>query len=132
MAGGLPRPLFILSCSSSVIPAKAGTHEHGAEGMGSFVYILASRRHGTLCIGVTSNLVQRINQHRNGLIDGFTKDYGVKRLVHYETFDEIGLAIAREKQLKKWNREWKINLIEGGNPGWDDLAIDLGFEPIAS
>jgi putative endonuclease len=96
-----------------------------------FVYVLASRRHGTLYIGVTSNLEKRLHEHRSGLIEGFTKDYGVKRLVHYETFGEITVAIARERQLKKWNREWKINLIEGGNPDWNDLALNLGFEPLS-
>ena len=96
----------------------------------SYVYILASRRAGTLYIGVTSDLVRRIQEHRDGLIEGFTKDYGVKQLVHYEAFDRIDDAIAREKRLKKWNRDWKLNLIEQQNPEWDDLAVGLGFEAL--
>jgi len=96
-----------------------------------FVYILASGRHGTLYIGVTSDLPGRLHQHREGLIKGFTSRYGVTRLVHFEQFDDMANAIAREKQLKKWNRDWKLNLIEGSNPGWVDLAEGLGFVPTA-
>jgi putative endonuclease len=85
------------------------------------VYILASKRNGTLYIGVTSNLVQRIWQHRNNQAPGFTERYGVHRLVYFETHQEIRQAIIREKRLKKWNRSWKLRLIEKQNPGWDDL-----------
>src|SRR5574337_910137 len=85
------------------------------------VYLLASRRNGTLYVGVTSNLVQRVWQHKEGVADGFTKQYGVKRLVWYEQHDDAESAISREKQLKKWNREWKIGLIESANPYWNDL-----------
>ena len=99
-----------------------------------FVYIIASRRHGTLYIGVTSDIVarmdQHVDQHRQGLIKGFASDYGVRRLVHLEAFDDMRSAIAREKRLKKWNRDWKIRLIEDANPDWSDLAIGLGFDPI--
>ena len=95
-----------------------------------YVYILASRRAGTLYIGVTSDLVRRIQEHREGLIAGFTKQHGVKRLVHYEAFDRVDAAIAREKRLKAWNRDWKLNLIEQHNPDWDDLAVSLGFEAL--
>jgi len=93
------------------------------------LYILASARHGTLYIGVTSDLLARLHQHREGLIKGFTSRYGVTRLVYYEPFDDMAAAIAREKQLKKWNRDWKLNLIESSNPGWVDLAEGLGFVP---
>jgi putative endonuclease len=93
------------------------------------VYILASGRHSTLYIGVTSNLLRRIHQHREGLIKGFTSRYGIHRLVHYEMADTMEVAITREKQLKKWNRDWKLRLIEEGNLDWDDLAIGLGFSP---
>jgi putative endonuclease len=95
------------------------------------VYILASGRHGTLYIGVTSNLLGRIHQHREGLIKGFTSRYGIYRLVHYEIADTMEAAITREKQLKKWNRDWKLRLIEEGNLDWDDLAIGLGFPPLS-
>lgn len=91
------------------------------------VYILASGKHGTLHIGVTSNLMQRLYQHRTGTLDGFTKQYEVHHLVRFEMFGDMTLAIAREKQLKRWHRDWKINLIERDNPEWRDLAIDLGF-----
>lgn len=94
------------------------------------VYILASGRHGTLYIGVTSNLLARLYQHRTGMTSGFTARYDVHRLVWYETGDTMDSAIVREKQLKKWRRDWKVRLIEESNPGWIDLAIGLGFEPI--
>jgi len=90
-----------------------------------YTYILASRRRGTLYIGVTSNLAQRIWQHKNKAAKGFTEKYNVNHLVHYEEFDEIADAIAREKQLKRWHRSWKINLIEENNPKWDDLYLTL-------
>ena len=85
------------------------------------VYILASRRNGTLYIGVTSDLVRRIWQHRTGVFDGFTKRYRLHRLVYFETHDTMYDAIRREKQLKAWNRAWKIELIERDNPMWSDL-----------
>ncbi|API60030.1 endonuclease [Tardibacter chloracetimidivorans] len=94
------------------------------------VYILASGKHGTLYIGVTSNLMQRLYQHRTGTLVGFTKRYEVHHLVHFEMFDDMSLAIAREKQLKRWHRDWKINLIERDNPEWRDLAIELGFRSL--
>ncbi|KTC94467.1 GIY-YIG nuclease family protein [Legionella erythra] len=90
-----------------------------------FVYILSSKSYGTLYIGVTSNLTQRINQHKNGWVDGFTKKYCVHRLVYYEIHADIYEAITREKRIKKWNRQWKINLIEEKNPQWLDLSIGL-------
>ena len=85
------------------------------------VYILASKRNGTLYIGVTSNIVKRIHEHRNDLADGFTKKYKVHDLVYFEPHEEMNTAITREKQIKKWNRSWKIELIEKNNPEWKDL-----------
>ena len=86
-----------------------------------YVYILASDRYGTIYIGVTSDLVKRVWQHKAGLVSGYTKEYKVKRLVWYEVHEDIKAAITREKQIKKWNRAWKIELIQKPNPLWDDL-----------
>jgi putative endonuclease len=91
-----------------------------------FVYLLASRRNGTLYVGVTSDLTKRVWEHKHGLAEGFTKKYGVKSLVWFEQTDSIESAIVREKQIKKWRREWKVELIEKNNPQWKDL-----FEEIA-
>jgi putative endonuclease len=96
------------------------------------VYILASRRHGTIYIGVTSDLFGRLYQHRTKAVRGFTGRYAVYRLVHFELADTMDAAIAREKQLKAWKRDWKIALIEERNPTWYDLAVGLGFEPLAA
>jgi putative endonuclease len=90
-----------------------------------YVYMLASAKNGTLYIGVTSNLVKRIWEHREGLADGFTKQHNVKQLVWFETHVNVMAAITREKQLKKWNRQWKINLIQTTNPEWRDLYEDI-------
>jgi putative endonuclease len=90
-----------------------------------FVYILASRPNGTLYIGMTNNLARRIEEHRRELVPGFTKRYAVKRLVHLESFERPIEAITREKQLKHWNRAWKIRLIEENNPAWQDLYEGL-------
>lgn len=89
------------------------------------VYILASRRNGTLYTGVTSNLARRIWQHKNLEIEGFTKKYHVHTLVYFELHSDMVAAIIRDKQLKKWNRQWKINLIERHNPDWRDLWKDI-------
>jgi len=89
------------------------------------VHMLASRRNGTLYIGVTSNLVKRVWEHKQGFVDGFTKDYGVAMLVWYELHDNAESAITREKQLKKWNRAWKVRSIEEANPYWNDLYSNL-------
>ena len=94
-------------------------------------YLLASRRNGTLYIGVTSNLIARIHQHREGTFAGFSREHSIKHLVWFEQHATMEHAILREKQIKKWNRTWKLRLIEKGNPDWRDLAGDLGFEPIA-
>ena len=86
-----------------------------------YVYILASQRNGTLYIGVTNDLVKRVYEHTEKLVDGFTKRYDVGILVYYEATGDIMGAIQREKQIKKWNRAWKIRLIEKNNPDWKDL-----------
>ena len=91
----------------------------------SYVYILASKAYGTLYVGVTSNLARRVFEHRNGVVSGFSKEYGVKRLVWYEVHQEIMGAILREKQIKKWNRDWKVNLIQESNPDWRDLYDEI-------
>ncbi|HEX9964224.1 MAG TPA: GIY-YIG nuclease family protein [Allosphingosinicella sp.] len=96
----------------------------------SFAYILASRFRGTLYTGVTSDLVRRIWEHRNGIRSRFPSRYAVNRLVWYDAFGDIEFAILREKQLKRWHRPWKVNLIEQTDPHWDDLAVSLGFEPL--
>ena len=89
------------------------------------VYIMASQRRGTLYIGVTSDLPKRVWEHREGVVQSFTKDYGVKTLVWYEVHDNAESAITREKQLKKWNRAWKLELVEDKNPEWRDLFDDI-------
>jgi putative endonuclease len=94
------------------------------------VYLLASKRYGTLYIGVTSDLLGRLWQHRNNVIPGFTSQHSVHRLVHFEMFGDMERAIAREKQLKNWHRQWKINLINEANPHWGDLAVGLGLPPL--
>jgi putative endonuclease len=86
-----------------------------------YVYILASKIGGTLYIGVTNDLIRRVYQHREKLVDGFTKKYDVARLIYYEVHSDIEAAITREKQMKKWDRAWKVRLIEEDNPNWDDL-----------
>ena len=90
-----------------------------------YTYILASRKNGTLYIGVTSDLIKRVWEHKHEQADGFTRKYGVHTLVHFEVFDDITAAIEREKQLKRWHRQWKINLIEEHNPDWKDLYPGL-------
>lgn len=90
-----------------------------------FVYIMTNRIHGTLYIGVTNDLGRRVWEHREGLLEGFTKKYGLKTLVHYEIFDRIVDAIHREKRLKHWKRAWKIALIEKENSNWDDLSATI-------
>ena len=89
------------------------------------VYLLASKKNGTLYIGVTTNLVQRIYKHKNGLTEGFAGKYDVQRLVYYEGHGTMESAINREKQIKAWQRRWKIDLIEANNPEWRDLYEDL-------
>ena len=88
--------------------------------------MLASNSRGTLYVGVTSNLVQRVWQHKSDLVEGFTRRYKVHKLVWYEVHETMESAIVREKALKKWNRAWKVRLIEEGNPGWSDLYEGVG------
>jgi putative endonuclease len=90
-----------------------------------YIYLLASKRKGTLYVGVTSNLIKRVNEHKNNLVSGFTQKYKVHDLVYYETTADINSAITREKQMKKWKRAWKIELIEKNNPEWRDLYFEL-------
>ncbi len=90
-----------------------------------YVYIMASQKDGTLYIGVTNDLVRRVWEHKNDVHEGFTRKYGVHRLVWYEAATDINGAIWREKQMKKWRREWKVELIEKENPNWDDLYEGL-------
>lgn len=106
-----------------VTPAQAGVQEP-CEVKSYYVYILASKKNGTLYVGVTSNLRQRVHQHRTDQIAGFTRKYGVHRLVYFESFVRVYDALSTEKRLKKWNRQWKIRLIEGQNPEWKDLYDD--------
>ena len=91
------------------------------------VYILASGKRGYISVGVTSDLAKRFSQHRLRLIDGFSKQRNTNRLVRFELFGTMELAIAREKQLKNWHRDWKFNLIESDNPEWRDLAVEMGL-----
>lgn len=102
---------------TNIIPTKPGIQD-----MKKYcVYILANKKNGTLYIGVTGNLLLRISQHKKRLVEGFTKKYKVDKLVYFEKFNNVNDAIRREKQLKKWNRAWKIRLFEEVNPNWDDL-----------
>ncbi len=126
-----------------VVPAKAGTHNHDCQGSGRqdakswtpshgrqvmdtkaayYVYILASRRYGTLYIGICRDLSSRLSLHRSGRGSKFVAKYGVTKLVYVETYDSPAEAIAREKALKEWRRDWKIRLIEQENPDWRDLS----------
>jgi putative endonuclease len=91
----------------------------------NFVYVLASRRNGTLHVGVTSDLAKRVQEHREGLVPGFTRKYGVKLLVYFELHHDINTAILREKRIKRWHRKWKLELIEAANPQWRDLWFEL-------
>jgi putative endonuclease len=113
------------------MPAFAGMTERGDDmEKQPAVYIVASGRNGTIYVGVTSHLLGRIYQHREGVIAGFTRRYGVKRLVWFEMHETMAAAIVREKQIKNWRRRWKLDLIEADNPAWRDLAGDFGFEPL--
>ncbi len=106
---------------------RARPHANGATiiGMDYFVYIMASCKNGTLYVGVTNDLVRRVYEHKNSLAEGFTKKYGVHTLVWFESTPSIEAAIAREKQLKNWKREWKLALLERTNPDWHDLYDSL-------
>jgi putative endonuclease len=112
------------------MPAKAGIQRAAPHGMikavkRACVYILASKPNGTLYVGVTSDIARRAFEHRSDAVDGFTKRYGVHRLVYVEFHETVPDAIVREKRIKKWNRSWKIELIERDNPEWRDLYDDI-------
>jgi putative endonuclease len=90
-----------------------------------YIYILASKKNGTLYVGMTNDLVRRFYEHKSGFIEGFTKKYSINKLVYFESTSDVNEAILREKRLKKWKRQWKIELIEKSNPGWRDLSEDF-------
>jgi putative endonuclease len=90
-----------------------------------YVYLLASKKNGTLYLGVTNDLLRRVYEHKNNLVDGFTKKYNVYNLVYFEAYEDVHSAIQREKQIKKWNRQWKIDLIVKNNPDWRDLYPEI-------
>jgi len=92
-----------------------------------YLYLLSNKYNGTLYIGVANDLERRMFEHKNELVEGFTKQYGLKRLVYFETYQYVNDAIKREKNMKKWNRQWKISLIEKDNPNWSDLSKDWKF-----
>jgi putative endonuclease len=92
---------------------------------GYFVYILTNKPRGTLYIGITNDLVRRIHEHREGLVPGFTKRYGLRQLVYFERYDDPNSAIQREKNIKHWSRAWKLDLITGANPQWRDSYADI-------
>ncbi len=93
-----------------------------------YVYILTNKRNGTLYVGVTNNIERRVYEHEQGLVEGFTKKYGIHHLVYHEATNDINAAMQREKQIKKWNRKWKLKLIEKNNPHWKDLITELPLD----
>lgn len=107
------------------MPAEAGIQKWGVMDKHFYVYILSSKRNGTLYTGVTSNLAQRVWQHKQNMVEGFTKKYNVTFLVYYEVHGNAESAIIREKRIKKWRRSWKLKLIEGKNPQWKDLFKEI-------
>jgi putative endonuclease len=108
---------------AGLVPA---IHEWESPSMrGGCVYFLTNRPNGTLYVGVTNDIVRRVSEHRAGTAPGFTKQYGLKRLVYFESFDDIRIAIQREKNIKHWSRTWKVRLILKANPNWDDLYESL-------
>ena len=119
-----PLDLQLRADYNSVIPAKAGI-QRSFMMKKAYVYILASKRNGTLYIGITTDLVKRIYEHKHDLVDGFTKKYKVHHLVYFEEHEDIWQAITREKQIKKWKRKWKLELIEKDNPNWRDLYDEI-------
>ncbi len=117
---------YINVISRKACPREGGERESSKKAIKKFhVYILCNKRNGTLYVGVTSNLLKRVFEHKNNLVDGFTKKYNVHRLVWYETHETSESAIGREKQIKKWNRAWKLSLIEENNPQWTDLYNNI-------
>ena len=111
--------------TTAVIPAHAGIQNGMLTMKQYFIYILASKKNGTLYIGVTSDILKRVYEHKNNLVEGFTAKYNVHMLVYYEVYEDVTAAITREKQLKKWRRAWKTGLIERENPAWMDLYYEL-------
>jgi putative endonuclease len=107
---------------AGLVPA---IHERDYRSMGGYIYILTNRPNGILYVGVTANLIRRVAEHREGIIKGFTKRYGLKRLVYFEPYDDIRTAIQREKNIKHWSRTWKVRLILASNPQWRDLFENL-------
>jgi len=97
----------------------------GIQNMQYYVYILANKRNGTLYIGVTNDLIKRVFEHKEKLVEGFSKKYGISLLVYFESTGDVNSAIEREKQIKRWNRAWKLRLIEKGNPNWEDLYFKM-------
>lgn len=119
---GLRVSLYIDSrAGGNLYTMKHQTTLYSGKNMSPTVYILASKKYGTLYIGVTSNLIKRIWQHKQEITEGFSLKYSVKTLVYFEQHDSMANAILREKQLKKWRRQWKINLINNANPDWVDM-----------
>ena len=115
-------PYWICYCVKHlVIPAKAGIRQRSMNEKKFYVYILAKERDSTFYVGVTSDLLKRISEHKMEVTDGFTKKYDIKKLVYYEVYDDAENAIRREKRLKKWNRPWKMRVIEEMNPEWKNL-----------
>jgi len=119
--------------NKDIIPCKRSLRMSSLRKQGStklmptqyYVYILASKKNGTLYIGVTNNLARRVYEHKNDLLEGFTRKYKIHQLVYFETFADINSALHREKCLKRWKRAWKIKLIERNNPDWQDLYDSL-------
>jgi putative endonuclease len=111
--------------TATVLRAKIGPSVVRMLSVPYFVYLLASRRHGTLYLGVTNDLVRRVHEHKTKAIPGFTERYDVDRLVWFEMYDDPPMAITRERALKKWRRDWKIRLIEEQNPEWHDLFPEI-------
>lgn len=107
------------------IPACAGMTDRNKYVKCGYVYILASRKDGAIYIGVTSDLIKRVYEHKQDIIKGHTQKYNIKKLVYFEVYDDIAEAILREKQMKVWQRAWKIELIEKENPNWHDLYADI-------
>ena len=108
-----------------VIPAQAGIQELFMIQKQACIYIMANKKNGTIYIGVTSDLPNRVWQHKNNIIDGFTKKYSIHKLVYFEPYESMKSAIEREKQMKKWKRKWKLEMIEKQNPLWEDLYENI-------
>jgi putative endonuclease len=117
--------LFVIPAVTPTKVGEAGIQSGGHVSKQPAVYILATKRNGTIYVGVTSDLIKRVWEHKNDTVEGFTKRYGVHHLVWYELHESMSSAIGREKRLKEWKRAWKLKLIESSNPGWQDLYDGL-------